>query len=209
MVEPFTDNSRKVKVARGTIMGWHARDPTGFQMKETRKQAMKAAFCKNTLENAFRVMRIKNRRPNDEDMMRRVIIDDIIMSRTRKVAYCHFSAMGNKLEQRQVFVWLQRNRGGIRNALGDTLNGRIHVPMLYFVESMHPKMAVEWNKAERDKDLMDLPDPYAEIKAQARKKLYKRWGIGEEGHKLKAKTYGKGYGSFFQRGPYEQFKEVQ
>jgi len=80
-------------------------------------QARKASTLKAELEDVFARCMVQYRRIGDDEIQRRIRIDDVIMSKGCKAAYIHVAAVGDKLQQRQAFVWLVRNKGAVKNAV--------------------------------------------------------------------------------------------
>jgi len=97
----------------------------------------------------------------DLDMQHRVRVDDVYVAKNEGAAYIHVSADGDELEKRQVFVWLQKNKGKISHALaqryGPTKNSPKH---LWFVESKFDEWDQKWRTARKYPEL-NLPDPYS------------------------------------------------
>ncbi|CAK9050046.1 unnamed protein product [Durusdinium trenchii] len=92
-------------------------------------------------------------------MQGRIRIDDIIMSKGCRAAYVHVAATGEKLEQRQAFVWLARNKGRLRTALAKRWSRRRGIPQVYFIESKWDEWDAKFRKAREYPELNE-PDPY-------------------------------------------------
>ena len=152
-----TDQALSHLIRQG--FSWHARDPNGVKHIETRRQAMVASYLKSTLEAIFNGCEVTLDRLGDEDIQGRLRIDDIIMSRGCRAAYIHVAASGDKLEQRQSFVWLQRNKGRLKTALAKRWRTRRGVPQVYFIESKWDEWDSKFRKAREYPELND-PDPY-------------------------------------------------
>eukprot|EP00442_Polarella_glacialis_P011890 CAMPEP_0115054940 /NCGR_PEP_ID=MMETSP0227-20121206/4372_1 /TAXON_ID=89957 /ORGANISM="Polarella glacialis, Strain CCMP 1383" /LENGTH=258 /DNA_ID=CAMNT_0002439469 /DNA_START=68 /DNA_END=844 /DNA_ORIENTATION=+ len=150
---------RSARVARGSNFGWHARDPTGVKHVETRKQAREASTLKSEMEELFSRAEVQVLRLGDDEMQRRLRIDDVIMSAGCRAAYVHMAAFGDRLEQRQAFVWLARNKGRVKTALAKRYARRGRIPNLYFVESKFDQWDEQFAKARKYPEL-NLPDPY-------------------------------------------------
>mmetsp|Transcript_116580 Transcript_116580/g.324888 ORF Transcript_116580/g.324888 Transcript_116580/m.324888 type:complete len:272 (+) Transcript_116580:79-894(+) len=178
-------------VARGANFGLHARDPQGVRHIETRKQAREASTIKTTLESIFERCEIPYRRLGDDEIQRRIRIDDVIMSKGCRSAYIHVGAMGDKLERRQAYVWLVRNKGGVKTALARRFKRRGRLPNIYFVESRFDEWAEQIMKGRRHPG-MNLPDPFAGIQEAMDKKakVYKRMGVGDENAPVSPWGYG-------------------
>lgn len=140
-------------------MGFHARDPYGVRHVESRKQAREASTLKTTLETIFSNCEMAYRRVGDDEIMRRVRIDDVIMSPGCRAAYIHVAACGDRLEQRQAFVWLARNKGSLKNAIARHYKTRGRMPHIYFVESKFDEWLRLFDKGRKYPEL-NLPDPY-------------------------------------------------
>lgn len=138
---------------------WHARDPNGVKHIETRNQARVASYLKSTLEEIFNACEVTLDRLGDEDMQNRIRIDDIIMSKGCRAAYIHVAASGDKLEQRQAFVWLARNKGRLKTALAKRWARRRGIPQVYFIESKWDEWDTKFRKAREYPELNE-PDPY-------------------------------------------------
>eukprot|EP00930_Biecheleria_cincta_P071207 TRINITY_DN58727_c0_g1_i1.p1 TRINITY_DN58727_c0_g1~~TRINITY_DN58727_c0_g1_i1.p1 ORF type:complete len:262 (+),score=27.68 TRINITY_DN58727_c0_g1_i1:54-839(+) len=157
--------SRRFQVAgdscipRQNHFGWHGRDQTGVRHVETRMQGREASTLMNQLEEIFATCTVDITRIGDDEMQRRVRIDDVLMGRNCRTAYIHVSASGDKLEQRQTFVWIARNKGAIRTALAKRYRSRSGTPKLYFVESKFDKWDSEFRRARKYPEL-NKPDPY-------------------------------------------------
>jgi len=173
---------RTVRVARRARMGFHARDPMGFRHVETRKQAREASIIKTTLESIFFHCEVAYRRIGDDEMQRRVHIDDVIMSKNCRAAYVHVGAEGDVLQKRQTFVWVVRNKGSIKTALAKRFRERGRLPNIYFVESKFEQWSQQFEKARKHPEL-NLPDPFASLPFRqgiaTREELLKKWGAGD------------------------------
>lgn len=185
-------------VPRQNHFGWHARDKTGVRHIETRMQGREASTLMSNLEEIFATCSVDIIRLGDEEIQRRVRIDDVLMGRNCRTAYIHVSATGDKLEQRQAFVWLARNKGAIRTAVAKRYRSRSGTPKLYFVESKFDKWDAEFRRARKYPEL-NQPDPYqadpnwipkimqdSQFFQKSRKrvdladKIQKRAGLGDE-----------------------------
>lgn len=157
----------------------HARDPTGVRHVENRKQAREASIMKTQLLEIFARSEIQYRRPGDEELMRRVRVEDVIFSEGCRAAYIHIGASGDKLEQRQVFVWLSRNLGAMKTALAKRYKRRGTLPRIYLVESKHEQFRQMMHQAVTYPEL-NLPDPLAAVRQQANQnnEIWKRAGMG-------------------------------
>lgn len=180
-------------VTRHADMKMHARDPKGVKHIETKRQAMKASLIKQHLQEIFLRKQVQYRRLGDDEFQRRIFVDDVIMSRACRAAWIHVSAEGDKLEQRQAFVWLVRNKGGIKTALAKRLSRLGQLPQIFFVESQFEKWHNQIERANRYPEL-NLPDPFARIRKNVHKKMYKKWGIGDPTQPYDKRGYeGSGY----------------
>jgi len=159
-------------------MTFHARDPKGVRHDETRRQAMRASVIKTTLTDIFQRCEIQYRRTGDDEFQRRLVVDDVIMSRACRAAWIHVAADGDKLEQRQAFVWLVRNKGGVKSALARRFKKLGMLPQIYFVESQKEKWDHQFEKASKYPEL-NLPDPFAPIRNNVIRRTQKNWGIGD------------------------------
>eukprot|EP00929_Paragymnodinium_shiwhaense_P001864 TRINITY_DN102077_c0_g1_i1.p1 TRINITY_DN102077_c0_g1~~TRINITY_DN102077_c0_g1_i1.p1 ORF type:complete len:245 (+),score=36.01 TRINITY_DN102077_c0_g1_i1:73-807(+) len=165
-------------VTRQARMAWHARDPYGVKHVETRRQAMRASVLKSTLEDILHRAEIGYKRLGDDEMQRRIFVDDVIMTRGCRSAYIHVSAEGDTLEQRQAFVWLVRSKGSVKSALARRFKKIGALPNIYFVESKHPEMFAQFEKAAKYPDL-NLPDPFAPIRQKWEENVWTKWGAGD------------------------------
>lgn len=150
---------RELRTARGGNMQWHARDPYGVKHEENRRQAKEASILKDTLETIFQRGEVQCRRIGDEEIARRIRVDDVIMSPGCRAAYVHVAANGDRLEQRQAFVWLSRNKGVVKTALARYYKARGMLPQIWFVESRFDDWLTLFEKGRKYPEL-NLPDPY-------------------------------------------------
>ncbi|CAE7038476.1 MCA1 [Symbiodinium microadriaticum] len=139
---------------------WHARDPKGVKHIETRNQARVASYLRQTLEEIFNACEVSLERMGDEDMQYRLQVHDVIMSRGCRAAYVHVAASGDKLEQRQAFVWLARNKGKLKTALAKRWKRRKAIPQIYFLESKFDDWDQQFRRARKYPELNE-PDPYS------------------------------------------------
>mmetsp|Transcript_84538 Transcript_84538/g.196572 ORF Transcript_84538/g.196572 Transcript_84538/m.196572 type:complete len:256 (-) Transcript_84538:39-806(-) len=170
------------RVAMRADFKMHARDPQGVRHSEERRQAREASTIKATLETIFYRCEVPYRALGDDEIQRRIRIDDVIMSKGCSSAYVHVGATGGRLEQRQAYIWLVRNKGGVRKALSIRFKRRGRTPRIFFVESKFDEWAEEIRKARRYPGL-NLPDPFAPFadaleEADPQKKYWRRLGVG-------------------------------
>jgi len=150
---------RASRILRNADMAWHARDPKGVKHSETILQSRRASTIKSLLADIFARCEVSFAKIGDEDFQRRLRIDDVIMTRGCRSAYVHIAAAGGRLEQRQAFVWLARNKGGVKTALAKRMGRRQNIPALYFVESKFDDWDEQFRQARRYPEL-NMPDPY-------------------------------------------------
>jgi len=184
--------SNRQSVVRCAKMWNHGRDPSGVRHVESRQQARRASTIKTELENIFARCEIQYRRIGDDEIQRRIRIDDVIMSKGCKAAYIHVGAVGDKLQQRQAFVWLVRNKGGVTTAFAKRWNTRFsHMPRFYFVESKFDAWHQQMEKARKYPEL-NLNSPFAAIDQKLDKmgRLKKRYGVGDESVPINPWGYG-------------------
>lgn len=172
------------RVARGARMDYHARDPYGVRHVETRKQAREASTMKTTLESILQHCEVEARRLGDDEIQRRVRVDDVIMSKDCHAAYIHVAAEGDMLERRQAFVWIVRNKGSVKTALAKRYKKRGRIPDIYFVESKFSEWVDLFAKARKYPE-MNLPNPFSPLeqvmreKLKTRDKTWQKWGMGD------------------------------
>lgn len=169
-------------VVRGNNMWNHGRDPSGVRHVESRRQARIASTLKAEIERVFAHCEVQYRRIGDDEIQRRIRIDDVIMSKGCKAAYIHVGAVGDRLQQRQAFVWLQRNKGGLQNAVAKRWNTRHHyLPKFFFVESKFDAWFEQMEKGRKYPEL-NLNSPFAAVDQKLDKmgRLKKTFGVGDE-----------------------------
>ncbi|CAJ1368799.1 unnamed protein product [Effrenium voratum] len=117
------------------------------------------SLVKSTLEEIFGGCEVTLDRFGDEDIQGRIRIDDIIMSKGCRAAYVHVAAVGDRLEQREAFVWLAVNKGRLKTALARRWRQRRGIPQIYFIESKWDEWDLKFRKAREYPELNE-PDPY-------------------------------------------------
>merc|ERR1740121_2167159 len=160
-------------------MQWHARDPWGVRHVENRHQAKQASILKTELEKVFGDVRVKTQRLGDDELQRRIRIDDVIMTKGAHGAHVHVYAEGDELERRQAFVWLHRNKGSVKTALAERWKTRARMPKIYFVESQYEKWATMFAHATKYPE-KNLPNPHLRIEKQ----MMARFGTKKRDHEI-------------------------
>jgi len=184
--------SNRQSVVRNAKMWMHGRDPSGVRHVESRKQARHASTIKTLLEDVLNSSDVQFRRIGDDEIQRRIRIDDVIMSKGCRAAYVHVGAIGDKLQQRQVFVWLVRNKGSVQNAVSKRWH-KSHgfTPKFFFVES---KFDAWYEQAERARKYpeLNLNNPFAQVEEKLDKmgRLKKKYGIGDKTKPIDPWGYG-------------------
>jgi len=139
---------------------------------------------KTELERVFETCAVQARRVGDDELQRRVRVDDVIMSKGHHAAFIHFGAEGDELEKRQVYVWLARNKGAIKNALEKRWKQRSRMPKLFFVQSKYEEWAAMFAHASKYPE-KNLPNPHLRIEQEimakygTRRDTMKAWGVGD------------------------------
>jgi len=112
------------------------------------------------MEEIFNACEVSLERFGDEDMQYRLQVHDVIMSRGCRAAYIHVGADGDKLEQRQAFVWLARHKGKLKTALAKRWKRRASLPQVYFIESKFDEWDQQFRTARKYPEL-NQADPYS------------------------------------------------
>lgn len=129
----------------------------------------------------------------DDEIQRRIYIDDVIMNPNCKAAYVHVGAAGSKLEVRQAIVWLMRNAPMLRTALARRYAHRSRIPKLYFVESKFREWERQLEKARQIPEL-NLPDPLARVREKLSLEYrLKKMGMGDPDKPIRKYGYGKAF----------------
>merc|ERR1712032_175046 len=165
----------------------------GVRHVETKKQGMQASILLQHLNKIFNHVEMQYLHKGDDEMQRRIYVDDVIMSPNCGAAYVHIGLVGSKLEMRQAMVWLIRNKPMLKSALARRFVNRARVPNLYFVESKFTAWQKQIEKAKQYPEL-NLPDPLARVRAKVSLDYkMKKWGIGDADKPYPKNGYGRAF----------------